>query len=345
MPLLPTLHRPWPAFSLRYELLKPNHLPNADRGPICSKPIVNHRCRSKTILTVPGKTIPASRDRRQSKFLTGLCGCCLLLTCFSILNFSIGRAGFSFVVPPLAISLLFAAVVFSLRAATLGGTLVGAMICFDLVSWTRDYNKTLLHSALTPLLALFLLTWAATKTRRRQKERLGLAEPKHGRTAAQVCANLAVAALIITWLGATLLGKTLKLPFPFSYFASLAACLAALAEATADTLSSELGQVFGGDPWLGFRRVPPGTDGAISLAGTLIGVAGAAAITGIGWWAFLLTPRVAAAAFFASLIGFFADSLLGATVERAGWLGNDLVNFTSTLIAALAAAVGIGLLR
>jgi uncharacterized membrane protein len=31
--------------------------------------------------------------------------------------------------------------------------------------------------------------------------------------------------------------------------------------------------------------------------------------------------------------------LLGATFERHGWLGNDLVNFTSTAFAAALAAV------
>jgi uncharacterized membrane protein len=37
-------------------------------------------------------------------------------------------------------------------------------------------------------------------------------------------------------------------------------------------------------------------------------------------------------------VGLFFDSLLGATVERRGWIGNDLVNFVSTLVAALIAA-------
>lgn len=293
----------------------------------------------------PGKAIPARRDRLQSQLLTGFCGAALLLTSYSILVFSVGRAGWAFVALPLAISIAFAMIVFALRSATLGGSLMGALVCFNLIAWTRDYNSNLFHSAFMPLLALFLLTWSATRIRRKQKEIAGLAEPKHGRNAAQVAANLAASALIITWLGAAVVGKWLHLVFPFSYFASLAACVAALAEATADTLSSEIGQVFGGQPWLGVRRVPPGTDGAVSMVGTLTGVAGAAIVTSIGWWAMLLTPRVAAVAFFASLIGFFADTLLGATVERAGWVGNDLVNFTSTLIAALIACIGIGLLR
>jgi uncharacterized membrane protein len=35
--------------------------------------------------------------------------------------------------------------------------------------------------------------------------------------------------------------------------------------------------------------------------------------------------------------GLFVDSLLGATIERRGWLNNDAVNFLSTLAAALMA--------
>jgi uncharacterized membrane protein len=37
--------------------------------------------------------------------------------------------------------------------------------------------------------------------------------------------------------------------------------------------------------------------------------------------------------------GLFFDSFLGATMERRGWIGNDLVNFASTLFAAVLAAV------
>jgi uncharacterized membrane protein len=56
-------------------------------------------------------------------------------------------------------------------------------------------------------------------------------------------------------------------------------------------------------------------------------------------WALRLRPSQAAIALFAGIFGLFFDSLLGATVERRGWLGNDLVNFTSTAFAAVLAAV------
>ena len=67
---------------------------------------------------------------------------------------------------------------------------------------------------------------------------------------------------------------------------------AALAEATADTLASELGEVLGGPPLLltTLRRVAPGTDGAISLAGTLAGASGAVLVVLVAVFALGLGP-------------------------------------------------------
>lgn len=119
--------------------------------------------------------------------------------------------------------------------------------------------------------------------------------------------------------------------------------LAALAEATADTVSSEIGQAFGGKPFMltTLRRVPPGTDGAISLTGTLAGIAAAAIIAATGAPALGMSPAACAIAFAAGVAGLFFDSLLGATVERKGWINNDLVNFSSTAFAAAVALLAI----
>jgi uncharacterized protein (TIGR00297 family) len=118
------------------------------------------------------------------------------------------------------------------------------------------------------------------------------------------------------------------------------ALAAALAEAAADTLSSELGEVLGGEPRLltTFRRVPAGTDGAISLAGSLAGLTGAIVVAAVASFALGFTAAQAAIVAFAAVVGFFVDSFLGAVLERRGWLNNDAVNFLSTLASALLAA-------
>jgi uncharacterized protein (TIGR00297 family) len=117
--------------------------------------------------------------------------------------------------------------------------------------------------------------------------------------------------------------------------------LAVLAEAAADTVSSEIGQAFGGRPRLiiTLRPVEPGTNGGITLLGTAAGIAAACLVAGCGA-SFLFPPggwRLFWVAAAGGLFGLFFDSLLGATAERRGWLNNDLVNFLSTLSAALAA--------
>jgi uncharacterized protein (TIGR00297 family) len=112
-------------------------------------------------------------------------------------------------------------------------------------------------------------------------------------------------------------------------------CIAALAEAAADTASSEIGQSIGGPAWLvtTWRRVAVGTDGGVSLAGSMAGIGAAALVVIVGMTGKTSWPD-AIIVFAASCLGLVFDSLLGATVERRGWLGNDLVNFSSTLFAA-----------
>ena len=51
----------------------------------------------------------------------------------------------------------------------------------------------------------------------------------------------------------------------------------------------------------------------------------------------------AGAVFLAACAGLVFDSVLGATVERKGWLGNDLVNFASTVFAAAVAWAAMAL--
>ena len=232
-----------------------------------------------------------------------------------------------------AIGGAFGLLVWLLRAATPPAAVTGALLTLEFYL-AAPGRRTLLW----PLLALFLLTFAATRFGRARKEELNVAEERKGRTAAQVVANLGVAAMVSIPLGAAhlmVIFSSLGIR-PF-----LIASIASLAEATADTLSSELGEVLGGEPILltTLRRVPAGTDGAISLAGTLAGCAGAAVIALIAMAALPLSLPEVLIAFAAGVFGLFFDSLLGATLERRGWLNNDAVNFLSTCAAAACGAL------
>ena len=103
----------------------------------------------------------------------------------------------------------------------------------------------------------------------------------------------------------------------------------ALAEAAADTVSSELGQVFGPHPRMitTLRQVESGTDGAISLIGTLAGVVAAAIVAAAGTFALRGGRTMFAISCAGAVFGLLFDSLLGATLEQRGWLNNDAVNF------------------
>src|SRR5271156_4524459 len=149
------------------------------------------------------------------------------------------------------ISLGLALLVFLARAATPPAALSGGVITavLTLAPLSASGFSPWRHSALPPLLALFLLTFSATRFGGTKKQWLGVAEDKRGRNAAQVAANLGVAGL----------GAAAALTFPRSLFAVMV--VAALAEATADTLASELGEVLGGPPFMltTLRRVSAGT--------------------------------------------------------------------------------------
>jgi uncharacterized protein (TIGR00297 family) len=242
----------------------------------------------------------------------------------------------------LGLSLLLGLVVLKLRAATPGGAFAGAVLTASLMFSTVAFPYQPWRTALSPVMAVFVLTWISTQLGRERKERLGTAEKQHGRTASQVAANLGLAALVSSELTQSWIANS-------GWFSRapllplLAVGLAALAEAAADTVSSEVGQVWGGQPRMitTLRPVEPGTDGAISLAGTLAGILAAGIVSGVG----MLALGGGGAIFWIScaggVFGLFFDSLLGATLERRGWLNNDAVNFLST---ASAAAIALGVL-
>lgn len=245
-------------------------------------------------------------------------------------------------------SLVLGLITWQVRAATASAAVTGTIVTASLMFATLQYPYQPWHTAIVPVLMVSLLAFASTRVGHNQKERLGTAERNSGRSAAQIAANLGVAALVSGEFARSWLEDSHWLPHiaPEQALLSVAA-LAALAEAAADTVSSELGQVLGGRPRMltTLRSVDPGTDGAISLAGTLAGIAAAISVALAGTWAFRGGTTMFAVSFSGAVFGLFFDSLLGATLENAGLLNNDAVNFLSTASAAVFALITLALSR
>jgi len=246
------------------------------------------------------------------------------------------------------LSIVLALITWKVRAATPAAAATGAVIACNLIFSTLVVPYEPWHTALVPVLAVSLLAFGTTALGRTRKEGLGTAESRKGRSAAQVAANLGVAALLTGELGQTSIANShwfahYGLQAGVAQMVLFTAGLAALAEAAADTVSSEAGQVFGGRPRMmtSFEAVAPGVDGAVSVVGTFAGVAAAALVAAAGVYAFRGDREMFLAACAGGIFGFLFDSLLGATLERQGLLNNDAVNFLSTTAAA---AFTLGLL-
>ncbi|WP_119070427.1 DUF92 domain-containing protein [Rubrobacter indicoceani] len=179
------------------------------------------------------------------------------------------------------------------------------------------------------LLALFVVGGSAlTRLGYEKKKRSGTAQELGGRRGAKnALANLSVAGVLAGVYAAT------------GAEALLAAFVASLGAAFADTVESEVGQLYGGTPHLitSLQRVAPGTDGAVTVVGTLAGVVAAffmaAAGLGLGLVDGLGAALVVA---FAAFAGTLADSVIGAKLPR---LGNELTNILCTLVAGLLAVL------
>ena len=178
------------------------------------------------------------------------------------------------------------------------------------------------YTGLGMLAAFFIMGTAATSWKKQQKSL------QTTRTAGQVLANGGVAAL--AGLGALILPAYCHL-FDLAMAGSLAS-------ATADTLSSELGIIYGRRHYniLTWKPDVRGKDGVVSIEGTLIGIAGAAFIALIYS---IKHPSFAGIGIItlSGAIGNLVDSILGASLERKGHIGNDMVNFLNTLAAGVLA--------
>jgi|SRR5882672_4766336 len=224
-----------------------------------------------------------------------------------------------------AVTVGFALLARALRGVDRSGMIAGGMACFLLFVGAGP-------PGFAALAALFVLTWISTRFGYRRKQDLGIAERGDGRNAWQVLANLAVPAF-----GSAAFGMTGNRAWLF-------ATAAALAEAATDTVASEIGQTGSQTAVLitTWKPVSAGTDGGITISGTIAGTVAGAVIACVAATGEMIPRSQLWIPVIAGFVGMFADSVLGATVQRRGRMNNEMVNFISTLVAAVL-AYGIAL--
>jgi uncharacterized protein (TIGR00297 family) len=183
----------------------------------------------------------------------------------------------------------------------------------------------------------FLVGSAVTRIGMAQKEAEGIAEKRGGARgpenvwgsafAATICA-IGVAAIKLGWLDPG--WESLLL---LGYVASFSTKLA-------DTTASEVGKAYGKSTFLitTLQPVARGTEGAISLEGTLAGIAGGVLISLVAYSFGLITLTGVVICTIAAFVATNLESVIGATLQtKLDWLTNELVNVINTIIGAVVA--------
>ena len=193
------------------------------------------------------------------------------------------------------------------------------------------------------LLAFFILGTAATKLGYARKANLGLAQEGGGRRGfSHAFSNVGVAALCA--VAVSRLSRVGESPLEWmavAYFMGIAA----LATAAADTTASEIGQLLGKRAFLPLtlRRVPVGTEGAISVEGTLAGLIGGALVAAAGVLSLhygLMQVNLGAILFItaAAFLGSWIESIAGSwNRKQTRPIPNGVLNFFNTMVGALLA--------
>lgn len=221
------------------------------------------------------------------------------------------------------VNVLLAGLGYALRGVNVSGMLAGWLVgtvIYAFVDW-RGY---------VILLGFFVLGTLLTKLGIRRKEEEKLAQEEGGRRGAKHAVANAGVPLVCAVLALTT-DHTLFFVVAFA---------AAFATAAADTAGTEIGQLWGRRTFLvtTFRPVPRGTDGAVSLEGTLAGLLAGALLGALGAAVGLYPWAGAVVVTAAAFLGSTLESVVGAAVERGrrkALLDNEAMNFLNTLVGAL----------
>ena len=219
------------------------------------------------------------------------------------------------------VNMAFAAAAYAMATLDRRGAIVGAILgtlVFVGLSWP----------GLLVLGVFFVLGSYTTRLGRSRKQRLEIGSIDSGeRRAGNAVANGGIAALCAVFATLT---PHLEL-FTLAFVGSMAA-------AAADTVESEIGSAWGRPTLLitSLQPVAPGTDGGVSLVGTLSGLAGSLVLAAVAAAGDLLDPALIFPMAVVAVLATLLESVAGATLERSGLLDNEGINLLNTLLGALA---------
>lgn len=220
---------------------------------------------------------------------------------------------------PYALPLFLVILGLESRALTMVGA-ISALLMAYVILLTQDVYWLLI------VLALFFIGTAATRYKEGMKEKQKLLQKVRG--SRNIMANGGIAMLM------ALLGGV---PGFFGF-------VGAIATATSDTVSSEIGVLSKRPPRMitNFKMVQPGTDGGVSAWGSLWAFIGAFAIGLIALLAIyvpqgVLDFKIVIVAVVAGVSGQFIDSFIGAVIEQRDWVGNSGTNLLATTSGAIIA--------
>ncbi len=219
-----------------------------------------------------------------------------------------------------------AAAAYAARTVDRSGVVAGFLVGFLIYAFL-DWRGYLL------LLAFFVIGSACTKFGYKRKAAARLAQENKGRRGMRhALANAGVATACAVFAALA--------PSPMIAVVFALAFAGAFATAAADTASSEIGQLLGRRTFLitTFRPVPRGTEGAVSLEGTLAGIFASLVIAAIGAGVGLFPWKGVLAVGVAAFLGTTFESVVGAALEKRQLLDNEALNFLNTLVGALIAA-------
>lgn len=254
------------------------------------------------------------RNRDDALMIEAL-GVAMTMFLFEEINFQVDL---TILVAAAVIAFGFGYTSYRFRVADVSGLFSGAMIGIILIVFA-DVRWFLI------MLTFFIIGAGATRYRYADKERLGVAQEHAGvRGYFNVFANGLVAT------GAAILYGVTGNPA----FAAL--FMGSVASAAADTAASEIG-VTGKTPYLitTLRPVPRGTNGGVTLRGEVAAVAASAIVAAAAWVMGVADPRMAVVTVVAGFVGTNVDSLVGATLENSGRIGNSGTNLTATFFGGV----------